>query len=331
MTSQMTTEHRRRGARPARARARRPRPRRGACSSPRRSRRGSASPRSASSCTPRPVPTRSSRCVTLGLRRVRRPQAARHPDHRRARRARARPPRRVATSTSTPRAASTCCAPGSRGSREGARERGPRRRRFRSRSRCSRAIPTRPRSTRASRARSSRAVAASCARCRRSNACTRARHDFVTIVPGVRLADGDVHDQARVGTPDAGRGARAPTCSCRTRGHARPTDPRAAAQRVHDAVADALTSSTRSARDRRVVQAVAQLRRGAVSLCCTRCRSGWWRSDDVDRNADRIASSHVVARLILEEHHGEPAHAHTGAASARAREGRQPRAVSAPR
>ena len=42
---------------------------------------------------------------------VRRPQAARHPDHRRPRGARARPARCRATSTSTPRAASTCCAP----------------------------------------------------------------------------------------------------------------------------------------------------------------------------------------------------------------------------
>ena len=30
-----------------------------------------------------------------------------------------------------------------------------------------------------------------------------ARRDFVTIVPGVRFADGKVHDQARVSTPDA--------------------------------------------------------------------------------------------------------------------------------
>ena len=35
------------------------------------------------------------------------------------------------------------------------------------------------------------------------DAVKRARPDFVTIVPGVRLADGDRNDQARVGTPEA--------------------------------------------------------------------------------------------------------------------------------
>ena len=59
-----------------------------------------------------------------------------------------------------------------------------------------------------------------------------ARHDFVTIVPGVRLADGDVHDQARVGTPGqvAARGRR--RARGRARGHRGADDPRAAAQRV---------------------------------------------------------------------------------------------------
>ena len=43
--------------------------------------RGSAWPRSASSSTARPAPTPSSSLIDAGLRRVRRPQAARHPDH----------------------------------------------------------------------------------------------------------------------------------------------------------------------------------------------------------------------------------------------------------
>ena len=51
-----------------------------------RSRRGSASPRSGSSSTPRPAPRPSTRLQRLGLPGVRRPEAARHPDHGRARR-----------------------------------------------------------------------------------------------------------------------------------------------------------------------------------------------------------------------------------------------------
>lgn len=67
-----------------------------------------------------------------------------------------------------------------------------------------------------------------------------ARADFVTIVPGVRFADGNVHDQARIGTPEAATRAggdilvigRAVTAA---------DDPRAAAQRVYDGVVSALT------------------------------------------------------------------------------------------
>jgi orotidine-5'-phosphate decarboxylase len=67
----------------------------------------------------------------------------------------------------------------------------------------------------------------------------RARQDFVTIVPGVRLDNDDRHDQARVGTPadvaiaggDVMVIGRAVTAA---------TDPRATARRIHDSVADAL-------------------------------------------------------------------------------------------
>ncbi len=94
------------------------------------------------------------------------------------------------------------------------------------------------RSTR--RARSTPAAVGSCVRCTRSNGCTRRVADFVTIVPGVRFADGNVHDQARVGTPEAATRAggnilvigRAVTAA---------DDPRAAAQRVYDSVVSALT------------------------------------------------------------------------------------------
>jgi orotidine-5'-phosphate decarboxylase len=67
----------------------------------------------------------------------------------------------------------------------------------------------------------------------------RARQDFVTVVPGVRLADGDVHDQARVGTPSQVAAAGADVLVIgRTVSAA--SDRCAAAQLVHDAVAAAL-------------------------------------------------------------------------------------------
>jgi orotidine-5'-phosphate decarboxylase len=67
-----------------------------------------------------------------------------------------------------------------------------------------------------------------------------ARPDFVTIVPGVRFADGEVHDQARVGTPDevARAGGNVLVVG---RAVTRARDPRAAAQRVSEAIVNALT------------------------------------------------------------------------------------------
>jgi orotidine-5'-phosphate decarboxylase len=66
----------------------------------------------------------------------------------------------------------------------------------------------------------------------------RVRPDFVTIVPGVRFADGDRHDQARIGTPETVARAGADVLVV-----GRPVtaadDPRAAARRIHDAVAHA--------------------------------------------------------------------------------------------
>src|SRR6476620_5916203 len=68
-----------------------------------------------------------------------------------------------------------------------------------------------------------------------------ARRDFVTIVPGVRFDDGARDDQARVGTPDAAAHAGADVLVVgRAVTHAK--DPRAAAQRVFDAVTNALAS-----------------------------------------------------------------------------------------
>jgi orotidine-5'-phosphate decarboxylase len=69
----------------------------------------------------------------------------------------------------------------------------------------------------------------------------RARQDFVTVVPGVRLADGDTHDQARVGTPSQVAAAGADVLVVgRTVSAA--SDRRAAAELVHDAVSVALAS-----------------------------------------------------------------------------------------
>ena len=69
----------------------------------------------------------------------------------------------------------------------------------------------------------------------------RARQDFVTIVPGVRLEDGDVHDQARVGTPTQVAAAGADVLVI-GRAVSAAADRAAMAQRVHDAVAAARAS-----------------------------------------------------------------------------------------
>lgn len=67
-----------------------------------------------------------------------------------------------------------------------------------------------------------------------------ARADFVTIVPGVRFADGDAHDQARIGTPDAAARAGADVLVI-GRAVTAADDRAAAAERVHQLVSDALT------------------------------------------------------------------------------------------
>jgi orotidine-5'-phosphate decarboxylase len=67
-----------------------------------------------------------------------------------------------------------------------------------------------------------------------------ARPDFVTIVPGVRFADGAVHDQARVGTPEGVVLAGGDVLVV-GRAVTRADDPRAAAQRLSDAIVNALT------------------------------------------------------------------------------------------
>jgi orotidine-5'-phosphate decarboxylase len=71
-----------------------------------------------------------------------------------------------------------------------------------------------------------------------------ARKDFVTIVPGVRFTDDSQHDQARIGTPAAATRAGGDVLVI---GRAVTTadDRRAAAQRVFDEVANALTNVPR--------------------------------------------------------------------------------------
>ena len=158
--------------------------------------------------------------------------------------------------------------------------------------------------------------------------CTRRAPDFVTIVPGVRLADGDAHDQARVGTPDARCGAPAPTCSWSVARSPRPTIRARAAQRR--------ARRGRGTRSRRVLARERVARKPSpscdatrsVSLCCAAADSEQMRADARDRRTHHRFASR---RSISEEPHGEPAHAHTGAASARAREGRASRAASARR
>jgi orotidine-5'-phosphate decarboxylase len=67
------------------------------------------------------------------------------------------------------------------------------------------------------------------------------REDLVTVVPGVRLVDGDVHDQARVGTPSQVAAAGADVLVI-GRAVSAASDRRAAAQLVHDAVTAALAN-----------------------------------------------------------------------------------------
>lgn len=67
-----------------------------------------------------------------------------------------------------------------------------------------------------------------------------ARADFVTIVPGVRFADSDLHDQARVGTPDAAARVGADVLVI-GRAVTAADDTAAAAQRVSELVSAALT------------------------------------------------------------------------------------------
>jgi orotidine-5'-phosphate decarboxylase len=69
----------------------------------------------------------------------------------------------------------------------------------------------------------------------------RARHDFVTVVPGVRLDDGEHHDQARVGTPAQVAVAGGDVLVIGRAVSAAP-DPGATARAIHDSVSDALTS-----------------------------------------------------------------------------------------
>jgi orotidine-5'-phosphate decarboxylase len=67
-----------------------------------------------------------------------------------------------------------------------------------------------------------------------------ARADFVTIVPGVRFAHGEIHDQARVGTPERVVRAGGDVLVI-GRAVTRAADPRAAAKEASDAIVNALT------------------------------------------------------------------------------------------
>jgi orotidine-5'-phosphate decarboxylase len=69
----------------------------------------------------------------------------------------------------------------------------------------------------------------------------RTRQDFVTVVPGVRLADGERHDQARVGTP-AQIVAAGGDVLVVGRLVSAADDRLAAARQVHASVADALAN-----------------------------------------------------------------------------------------
>jgi orotidine-5'-phosphate decarboxylase len=70
----------------------------------------------------------------------------------------------------------------------------------------------------------------------------RARKDLVTVVPGVRLDDGNRHDQSRVGTPNQVAAAGADVLVV-GRAVSAADDRRAAARHVHQSVAVALADS----------------------------------------------------------------------------------------
>jgi len=71
-----------------------------------------------------------------------------------------------------------------------------------------------------------------------------ARPDFVTVVPGVRLDDGDHHDQARVGTPVQVATAGADVLVI-GRAVSAAKDPSAVARQIHDSIGALTTSSSR--------------------------------------------------------------------------------------
>ena len=191
--------------------------------------------------------TRSRRCATLGFARVRRHQAARHPDHRRARGARARPPRRALPQL--PRGGRRRhVARRSRGSARRRARRGRRSAGRRSRSRCSRAIPTRPRSTSGSRARSKRAAVVSCVRCTRSNACTRARRTSSRSFPVCASPTATCTIRRASARPTQVAARRRRRARGRPRGHARPPIRAPRRSGCTTTVADALASVASSAR-----------------------------------------------------------------------------------
>ncbi len=68
------------------------------------------------------------------------------------------------------------------------------------------------------------------------------RPDFVTVVPGIRLDDGDRHDQARVGTPVEVALAGGDVLVV-GRAVSAANDRRAVARQIHDSIGDALASS----------------------------------------------------------------------------------------
>jgi orotidine-5'-phosphate decarboxylase len=70
----------------------------------------------------------------------------------------------------------------------------------------------------------------------------RARADFIAVVPGVRLANGDAHDQSRVGTPSDVAAAGADVLVI-GRAVSAADDRRATARAVHASVADALAKN----------------------------------------------------------------------------------------
>ena len=200
------------------------------------------------------------------------------------------------------------------------------------RSPCSRATRTRSAfDVAARRARSTRVAAASCARCTKSPRCKRGAPRFRHGRSRRAARDGDRHDQAASARRSRSRPP-APTCSSSDAQSPRPT--------IRARVAETRARGSRTRRDRGLARRSCACKPapscvgGAGSLCWPAVAPRMLAHTIADTRACRHAQqtqsslSQSVPSVESQVPHGgvrygEPALAHTGATSARTREGRR--------